>query len=269
MPQARLPDINTAFIIYRREAINSWRGERYDAAIGSLYTFNGLLGEPYRIKISNKEFDEKIQDDIVATCEGCNGEIDFKTVKVYNLLLSSISGMISDKQYERCWSCKCGYTNRLFTTKLIQKVRAEPYYLKVVSKPPKRSEGMMNRTKFKIAFSIWFWSLLNELEASAAKFRDDNWKKGGMLYDDLDIDWDDTEDAPANSKKLIPTIAKAMFPKLPKSVQDALGQTGIEEGIFKFFGDNPDALPKWIEKFIPAKKTEQGTSTSKLQETYL
>lgn len=90
-----------------------------------------------------------------------------------------------------------------------------------------------------------------------------------MLRKDYDIDWSELElDENEDSAKLIPSIAEALFPKLPKSVKEILGKEEIEEGIFKFIEKNPDKLGDWISKIFP-KDSEKGTSTTKLQETYL
>ena len=72
MPQARLPDINTAFIVYRREAITSWKSQTYDACFGSLQTLNGLLPHDYRVMISDSEYYKEINKDMLFTCETIN-----------------------------------------------------------------------------------------------------------------------------------------------------------------------------------------------------
>jgi len=93
--------------------------------------------------------------------------------------------------------------------------------------------------------------------------------KLNLLRKDYDIDWSELElDENEDSAKLIPSIAEALFPKLPKSVKEILGKEEIEEGIFKFIEKNPDKLGDWITKIFP-KDTSKGSSTPKLQETYL
>lgn len=182
--------------MYRREAISSWKSQNYDAAVGALYAFNALLPEEYQVKLSNQMFEEKTKQDIIATCNKCSVQTDFKTIVVFDLLLSLTSSLVSGVEYEKIWICKeCKNENRLLNTKLVQNILQEPYHLKVVKLPPERSQGMMDRTKFHITFSLWFWSFLNELEAEAAKFRDDNWNKGSNLFDDADVDTTGEEDA--------------------------------------------------------------------------
>ena len=66
---------------------------------------------------------------------------------------------------------------------MIQPVLEEPYFIGVVPKPPSKKEGMMDRTRYYINFSKWFWQCLSEIECKMAKFRDDNWHKAGEMYD--------------------------------------------------------------------------------------
>jgi len=106
---------------------------------------------------------------------------------------------------------------------------------------------------------------LVETEGSRRNYK----AKLNLLRKDYDIDWGDLElDENEESSKLIPSIAEALFPKLPKSVKEILGKEEIEEGIFKFIEKNPDKLGDWISKIFP-KDTTQSSSTPKLQEKYL
>ena len=189
MPQARLPDINAAFTKYRNEAIISWKGLNYPSCIGSLFAFNGLLASKYRVKVSTSLYREKIRNDIIVTCKECDKESDFKTVKVFDLLLPMISRFIVESQTQKVWVCpKCNKNNDLLNTKMVQKVLQEPSFLQVVPNPPERKNGLLDRTSYHRKFSVWFWQFIDELEAQAAQFRDDNWVKKDNLYDDSDVD---------------------------------------------------------------------------------
>jgi len=189
MPQARLPDINTSFIIYRRESIAGWKRQDYDSATGSLYAFNGLLPEKYRVIISTKQYNEKTDLGAVAECNFCSVQTDYKTLDIINLLNPLIVGIVSNSEYEKIWNCtKCHKDNKLLESKIFLKVLQEPNYLKVVTKPPERKEGIMDRTQFHIKYSIWFWGFLNELEAEAARFRQEYKPIDQDLDDELAID---------------------------------------------------------------------------------
>jgi len=106
---------------------------------------------------------------------------------------------------------------------------------------------------------------VNELDSSRRNYK----YKYNAMKKDYDIEWDDLE-IPENAEndKIIPMIAEALFPKMPKSMKELLGKDGIEDAIFKFVGENPDRIGSWVEKFIP-KKEAQGSSTPKLTESYL
>jgi len=185
MVQARLPDINTSFIVYRREAINSWKVGNYDSAIGSLYAYNALLYPDYGVKVSTQAYNEKTDLATVAECNFCTEQTDYKTLDIINLLNPLVIGLVSNSEYEKIWCCpKCHKDNKLLETKIVHKVPQEPNFLRIVPKPPERKEGM---TKYHNKFSVWFWSTLDELEAEAARFRQE--------YKPIDqnIDYDDID----------------------------------------------------------------------------
>ena len=197
MPQSALPDVNTKFIIYTREAINSWKSRNYDSAIGSLYAFNGILPdiEPgkYRVIIDTKEYENKTKQDLVVICNNCytncrhcqgdktkdeviicSAEYSYGTIKVQEVLQPLIKQIISGTEYERIWVCPtCKTENVLSETKMIQKILKDPSFLAIVPKPPNRRDGIIDRTHFHTKFTVWFWTTLTELEAQAARFRQD------------------------------------------------------------------------------------------------
>jgi len=76
MPQARLPDINTAYITYRREVLVSLKSKNYTSCIGALYALNGLLPEKYRVTISNLAYAEKTEQDLLVICRHCKQKIN-------------------------------------------------------------------------------------------------------------------------------------------------------------------------------------------------
>ncbi len=107
---------------------------------------------------------------------------------------------------------------------------------------------------------------INELDSSRRNYK----YKLNALRRDFDFDFEDMDlDQDQDNEKLIPAIAEAMFPQIPKSLKHLLGKQEIEEGIFKFVEKNPDRIGTWIESFIKPKEQQQSTSTPKLQESYL
>jgi len=192
LPQSRLPDVNTAIIVYRREAITDLKGNRYDACLGALHALNGMLPKEYRVTISTLDYNIMMKEGLFATCKFCTQESDFRTVKTFELVLPFVNSVIATQAKEKIWLCShCQKENRTGETMFTNKIFKKPYYLRVVPDPPTRKDGMMGRTQFHMQFSSWFWTTLGELEAQLAQFRDDNWKKPGSIYD-IDDDLGDT-----------------------------------------------------------------------------
>ena len=105
-----------------------------------------------------------------------------------NVLVSSLEQCMSVKEYTKVWNCPaCDSENRLSQTRMIQKVLALPSFIKVVPEPPQRKDGLTDRKTYHKIFSRWFWQFLDELEAQAANFRDDNWQKDGQSENE-DVD---------------------------------------------------------------------------------
>jgi len=182
--QAELPDKNTAFIVYRREAITSWKSGRFDACIGALYSLMGLLPTTYRPEVSTEGFELLTNQNLMAVCTECEAENNYAEVKTFNITLSVLTNIISGQQTEKVWLCKqCNNENRLVTTKLIQKVLKEPYFLKVIPNPPGRQDGMLGRTQFKIKFSTWFWLALSSIEAQMGRYREEYQPKDSDMFD--------------------------------------------------------------------------------------
>ena len=71
MPQARLPDINTAFIRYRSEVLVGMKKGDWDSMHGSLNGINGLLPQEYQVKISDTKYYELVKEDIEYECNKC------------------------------------------------------------------------------------------------------------------------------------------------------------------------------------------------------
>ena len=186
MPQASLPDINTAFIKYRNQAIFNMENGRYDAAVGSLYAFNGCLPETYRVKISTIEYEAKTQEKLNAKCPYCEEEIEVKDMQIEKILNPLIIGVFTKEKYDKVWHCsKCNQVNRLAETEMIKYQLEEPSFLGIVPKPPERKDSLTDRRQFDIKFQNWCWKLLDELEAKAATFRRDYTPKDGSELEQI------------------------------------------------------------------------------------
>jgi len=94
---------------------------------------------------------------------------------------------------------------------------------------------------------------LNYLRANADIYFDDD-----ELLDDPTIQQDD----------LIPAIATALFPKMPKKLTALLGREDFQDALFKIAEKNPEKITDWVGKFFTKREEPQG-KTPALQEKYL
>lgn len=188
MPQARLPDINTAFIMYRREALQNYKSKNYSMCIGCLYSLNALLPQKYRVIVSDIEYDKKTLEKITLDCPKCKETFDFKDIQIFELAIPLTEYLFSDSKKEKIWYCpKCKVRHRLADTEPVRQIQLEPYFLSVVPKPPHQKDGLISRNRYFKKFSVWYWMICNELEERMAQFRDDNWTKEDELYQEGDV----------------------------------------------------------------------------------
>jgi len=109
--------------------------------------------------------------------------------------------------------------------------------------------------------------LISTLESSNRNYK----FKVKALRDNYDIDFDDDElltDATIEQEELIPAIAQALYPKMPKKMLELLGRDDIQDALFKVAEKNPDKISDWVGKFF-SKKTEPEPKTTVLTQKYL
>jgi hypothetical protein len=194
VPQSRLPDINTAFIRYRGEAINALIKKNYNVMHGALNGINSLLPVDYQVVISSNDYDQLAKTEITYQCNGCKEYIDKSKIHVFELIPNSIETLVHGRTPNKVWNCtKCKHTNMLSSTSISQTILQNPTFLGIVPDPPTRTNGLMDRMKFNIEIERWGWLLLNELEFKMAKYRDDNWNKGDEEMGEIDTSLDDKE----------------------------------------------------------------------------
>mgnify|MGYP000490859677 FL=1 len=194
MPQSRLPDINTAFIRYRGEAIHALQTKNWSAMHGALNGINSLLPVEYQVVISTQDHEQLAKTEITYACGSCSEAIDKSDVQVFELMPDSMQSLLHGRMFNKVWNCiKCNSTNMLNTTAISQTMLQNPTYLGIVPDPPERKNGLMDRMKFNIEIERWGWLLLNEEEFKMAKFRDDNWNKGDEELGEIDNSLDDKE----------------------------------------------------------------------------
>lgn len=194
MPQARLPDINTAYIKYRNETIWALKNKMYNLMHGSLVGINALLPLEYQVIISTVDYDQLSKTEITYLCVHCDVQVDKQDVSVFDLQPNSIQTLVHGKMINKVWNCiKCQGINMLNRTSISQTILQNPTFLGIVPEPPTRKNGLMDKLKFNIEIERWAWLCLGELEFKMAKFRDDNWNKRDEEMSDIDNSLDDKE----------------------------------------------------------------------------
>ena len=195
MPQAALPDLNTAYITYRREVLSNIKSKNYPLCYGALYNINALLPDEYVVTISDQLYLEATNLGQVVVCLGCQEQTDYLKIEICNIILTAEASMLTGQTREEIWFCsKCRYENQLARTEPVKKVLKEPYFLKVVPKPPHRKTGLMAHSEFDRQVISWILQLLAELEHQMGRYRTDNWSKGDDDFEDnLDTSDEDQE----------------------------------------------------------------------------
>ncbi len=188
MPQARLPDINTQYIKFTNEAVNSWKSKSYESCLGSLFALNGMLPADYRVTISDQDYLDKTKEVLIVVCTDCKKETDRDEVAVRHLMLPHLDSILAGQKYDDFWFCpKCNIRNKLSKTEMILNKRVDPAFNQVMPKPPTRHDGLLDRAKYHSKFTLWFWTCMGEIIAQMAKFRDDNWTKENIYGNDDDV----------------------------------------------------------------------------------
>lgn len=198
MPQSRLIDVNTSAIKRRNEVSAGLDGNNYDKVFGALYSLNALLPEfpledgrqKYRITISDALYEKFTKHKIEITCPSCKKEFDYNEIKIFELTPKLFEKIITGHKKDKAWVCpKCKTTNKLLDSEMSETVPKEPYFIRVVPKPPVRHDGIQDRSGYHRKLAQWAWTFMQEWEASMAQFRDDNWQKSDQVYmpdDDID-----------------------------------------------------------------------------------
>jgi len=202
MPQARLPDINTAFIKYRNEVIGAIKRLDFNQMHGSLNAINGMLPDQYQVTISTAKYEDLTRTDIQYLCKTCTAnskepvEIPKESIRVFELYPNAMQGLLYGGIKEQVWNCpNCHTTHILKETEISVTKLQDPYFIGVVPNPPNRKQGLMDKLTFNDKTVAWGWQMLNELEHKMALFRDDNWSRGDELegFDDIDTSSEESE----------------------------------------------------------------------------
>lgn len=186
MPQAALPDLNTAWIMDKREFLQAIKQRNYTAVVGSLFSINAALPEEYQVKISDIEYDKKIQGDIYLICPTCKkscihcetgkgectGEFKRADTIIKQIIVNYSIKTITGTTNEKVWQCKrCHNTQLLSKTKMVQTKIAEPHFFQIVPNPPERSGSLTDRNLYYMKMQKWAYQFYNEIAHSMSRFR--------------------------------------------------------------------------------------------------
>ena len=186
-PQAALPDLNTAWIMDKREFLNAIKNRGYTAVVGSLLSINAALPDNYIIKVSDKEYEKITQLELLYVCpvcklkcqhcktgkgDKCDGEYNRKDVTIKDSLTSHTISTITGMKEDKIWKCKkCNTVHLLSKTLTIQPKLAEPHFLKVVPNPPSRTGSLTDRNLYHIKMERWAYQFYYELAHQMSLFR--------------------------------------------------------------------------------------------------
>jgi len=172
MPQAKLPDINAAFVRYRSYYLSSMDSGNYSGATQALYAINALLPQEYKVEISSTKYEQKIIHNLTYQCNHCKEEIISNVIRIFDEVLPFFLSVITGNKKRKAWFCpSCKHVNSLLQTKMFQEELQEPYYLKIVPTKPSRVLGVSGRRKFELDVENWLRNFANELEAQIGLYR--------------------------------------------------------------------------------------------------
>lgn len=201
--QSRLIDVNTSAIKRRNEVSAGLDSQNYDKVFGALYSLNALLPEfheddgrqKYRITISDILYRQFTKPETKITCKICTEVTNFDKIKVFEMIPPMFEGIMVSNKPSKVWVCpKCHIDNKLKECDMVETSLREPYFLRVISKPPLRRDGLHDRSSYHRKVVQWAWTFMQEWEASMAQFRDDNWQKTDELFATEEIEGGEEND---------------------------------------------------------------------------
>ncbi len=174
MPQAKLPDINNAWVRYRNYGLESIDSQNYSGAVAAIFEIISLFPEKYRVEINTSKYEEMERDKITYICSECKEESNLVTITIYNLTLGLTLSFISGVESTKVWDCvKCGSRNMLQNTQIIRSQEKKPHYHKVIPEPPNRKQGIMDRNTYDNKMRVWFFKSLEETDHQLGLYRDE------------------------------------------------------------------------------------------------
>jgi len=179
MPQAALPDLNTAWIMDKREFLNALKLKNYGVVFWSLSSINAAMPEDYRVEISDQKYNDELKKDLLVKCSHCDIELKHKDIVVREVLKHHVVATMTGTDKEKVWECSnCHKYNNLSKTPMIQIKPKEPYFLKVVPNPPSRKGSLLDRIEYHKRAEAWAYRFYTEISHQMSKLRTEYKPKG-------------------------------------------------------------------------------------------
>ena len=169
--QAKLPDVNARLVRHMNEASNAFDKRDFSKAAIAFEQSIALLPEEYQPEINTAKFEELSSEKHNIICDRCKIETKRELVHPYELLLSNLARLITNKRKTMVWKClSCKHVRPLVgsQTKLIKWY--QPNYFKVIPEPPSR-QGLHDRIGFEAKFEKWYDIAGKEIEHQIGLYR--------------------------------------------------------------------------------------------------
>ena len=177
--QAALPDLNTAWIMDKREFLNALRQKNYSVVYWSLSSINAAMPEKYRVEISDQKYNAELKKDLLVKCTHCDIELNQKLITIKSKLKPSTLALLTENKLEKVWECSnCHNDNILSRTPMIQLKPQEPFFLKVIPSPPSRKGSLIDKIDFHRKFTAWAYLFYTEISHQMSKLRTEYKPKG-------------------------------------------------------------------------------------------
>lgn len=174
--QPRLPDINSSFITWRGKVTTYLDQKKYTDVAGALISKNGLLPSEYRIKISTQLYEEKIKEEVKASCKICGEEFNYHELPIRDKILTYTEQILLGDVNLKVWNCpdpNCKGLNYLDQTDITKTELGNPYYIGVVPEFPEKTSSFIDLNEYHKKVKSWTWQFLAELEHAESRFREE------------------------------------------------------------------------------------------------
>lgn len=174
VPQAKLPDINNAWVRYRNYGLECIDKRNYTGACAAIFEINALFPDKYRCEIDTDKYNELMMEQRVVVCPSCTKETDFKDIKIFDLILNLIPNILTNSTTEKVWNCpECKTNQKMINTKMIKDQHKQPFYFQLLREPPTRKGGISYRNSYHDIMAKWFFESLEQLDHQLGKYRDE------------------------------------------------------------------------------------------------